>query len=202
MKNQNHKKKSFLNLKKERITHYDLYNKCNILPIHNFNEASNGDLSFLQVNKNEEIPEYILQETWIEIMDEYLKISNSALTLSILGEKLKSVYLISQLKVYQSLKNCFENEIDVTELLKKYRIKPENINQKIALVKNDFNQLFTKEKEGKNESDNSNFEMSLAMIRKEGYSIDRFKMVVTEWCAILNQIEKQQRIAQKNGKTN
>ncbi len=183
----------FFNFRKKRkVERYDLYDKCNILPIHNFNEVMNGDLSFLQKDRNVKVPEDVLQEVWINVLDEYLKISKSAITISMLGKKVKSVYLISQLDVFTALQKCIDYGTDVSELLKKYKVKPETLNQKISLVKNEINLLFSKEQNREEtSSENSNFEMSLVMIRKEGYTVDRFKMVVTEWCAILNQIEKQ-----------
>lgn len=184
---------------KKRV--FDLYDKCNVLPIHNFNEAMNGDLSFLKKNPNSIVPDFILQNIWVDILDEYLKISDNKISLMMLGKKIKTVYLISQLDVMSAIKIAIEAGVDVDPYLKKYRVKRENINLKISLLKNEINKIFAENKKEKDESQgHANFEMSLAMIRKEGYSVDRFKMVVTEWCAILNQIEKQHKQQQKNGK--
>ncbi|WP_027381873.1 hypothetical protein [Epilithonimonas caeni] len=181
---------------------FDLYDKCNILPIHNFNEAMSGDLSFLKKDPNSKVPDFILQNLWIEILDEFLKISDNKISMMMLGKKIKTVYLLSQMDVFTAIKVSINAGVDVEPYLKKYRVKKENIDLKISLLKNEINRIFFSEnkKENNDGQGHSNFEMSLAMIRKEGYSVDRFKMVVTEWCAILNQIEKQHKIQQKNGK--
>ncbi|WDF45250.1 hypothetical protein PQ459_10100 [Chryseobacterium sp. KACC 21268] len=178
---------------------FELYDKCNVLPIHNFNEAMNGDLSFLKKNPNSKVPDFILQNLWIEILDEFLKVSNNKISLMMLGKKIKTVYLISQMDVLSAIQISINAGVDVDFYLKKYRVKKETINLKISLLKNEINKIFSENKDNKDDGEgHANFEMSLAMIRKEGYTVDRFKMVVTEWCAILNQIEKQHKNAKRS----
>lgn len=167
-----------------------LYRKCNELPIHNFNEISNnGNFNYLKINKKDFVSDLDLQNAWLEILNEYLVISKNSQTFNMLNNQANTMQLEMRLRVLQSFKMCIENKIDIQNYLLEYKIKPENIDQHIGLVKNDLSKFYNempKENESKKENQ---FEETIAIILENGYQINRFTTVVSEWVAILNRIE-------------
>lgn len=177
----------------------ELYRKCNELPIHNFNEvASNNDFSFLKKNKQDIVSDKDLQLAWLDILDEYLKISKNVYADNILNKKSKIILLQKKLEVLQVMKYCVDREIDIDSYLKEYRIKKEKIGINIGMVQNDINRISNSiPKEETAKDSNMDFEASIALLMEKGYRIDRYTTVVTEWTAALNRIEKQHQLQQQ-----
>jgi len=177
-----------------------LYRACRELPVHNFNEvASNNDFSFLKKNPNDVVSDEDLQLAWLDILDEYLTISKNALVLNAMSKKAKVILLEKKLHVLEVMKFCAERGIDIDEELKEYRLKKDKIQINIGLIKNDINRLsnsMPNETERKNS--NTDFDRSIAMLNKNGFNINRFTTVVSEWVQALNILEQQQ-IANQNG---
>jgi hypothetical protein len=175
----------------------ELYRACRELPIHNFNEvANNNDFSFLKKNNQDVVSDEVLQLAWLDILDEFLKISNNVYADNILNKKSKIILLHKRLEVLQAMKYCIIRNIDIEAELKEYRIKKDKIDVQISLVQNDINRLSNslpkeQEQQASSEEGNQNFEASIAVLLEKGYRIDRYTMVVTEWTAALNRIEKQ-----------
>ncbi len=167
----------------------NLYRKCNELPIHNFNEVSNNnDLSYLKIDKKDVVSDIDLENAWLEILNEYLTISKNKDTFNLLNNQSNILLLETKLKVFLCLKNCIDNKIEVEEYLLDYKIKAENIDQHIGLIRNDL-EKFKKEIPQNQKSNSNSFEETIAVILENGYQINRFSMVVSEWVAILNRIQ-------------
>lgn len=192
-------KKILRKFKKKQQNNTDLlFTKCNELPIHNFNEiANNGDFSYLKRDRNSVVSEEEIQSTWLNILDEFLSISNNTYAVNMLKKRSKILLLERKLKVFEALNYCISKEIDVSNELKEYRMTKNRLASNISLIKNDISRLSnTIPKEEKNNNGSSEFERTIAIIIKNGYQIDRFKTVVSEFCSILNLIEQQNK-AQK-----
>ena len=167
----------------------NLYKFCNTLPIHNFNEISNNnDFSYLKIDKKDVVSDIDLQNCWLEILEEYLKISNNKNAFFQLNQQSSILLLETRLRVLECFKNCVQNEINIDLQLLEYKIEKQTIDQRIGLIKNDlakfYSQMPVTEK-----SNTNDFEQSIAIIMENGYSINRFKTVVSEYVAILNRIE-------------
>ena len=171
------------------------------MPIHNFNEvASNNDFSFLKKNPQDVVSDEDLQLAWLDILDEYLRISNNLIVINSLHKKDKIIKLQSRLNVFLAMKYNAEIGVNIDAELKEYKIKKDKIQVNIGMIKNDIGRLSNSifENEEKNNSDISkHFEDSLALLMEKGYRVDRHIMVVTEWVAALNRIEKQIKVNQQ-----
>lgn len=174
-----------------------LYTKCSEFPVHNFFEAMNGNLAYLKKNIDDVVSDEELENTWINILDEFIILSKNVVTQNMIRKKINFLILIQKLSVYEALKVCIDNRVDVEAELKEYKVKKDRINTKIALIKNDIAKLKPKENESNNST--NDFDTSIAMILKNGYQINRFQTTVSEYCAILNSIEQQAK-ALKNQK--
>lgn len=181
--------------KPKKIDEPKLFRKCNQLPIHNFNEAMNGDLNYLKVDPDDVVDELILQQAWLDIMDEFLPMSKNALAMRIIGRKSQILLLQQRLRVLSIINYCYTQGYDVDEKAKEYKTSKEKIMVHIGLVKNDIARITTgiptESDDAKTGNNNADFERSIAIAMKFGYQIDRFKTVVSTWCAIMNQIDKQ-----------
>lgn len=185
-------------MKKSVKKESNLYQKCNELPIHNFNEISNNNnLNYLKIDKKDVVSDIDLQNCWLEILEEYLKISNNKSAFFQLNQQSSILLLETRLRVLECFKNCIQNEINIDVQLLEYKIEKQTIDQRIGLIKNDlakfYNEMPVTEK-----SNSNDFEQSIAIIMENGYSINRFKTVVSEYVAILNRI--QTKIKNQNGK--
>ena len=176
----------------------NLYLKCNELPIHNFNEISNGNFDYLKKDMQQKVSSEILQETWLEILSEYLTISKNHSVLNSINRKSEILELESRLNVFLALKKCIQYEIDVAEHLKKRKATKENIDIHINLLTDQINNLVALLPDTAETKTNDNFEQSIATLIRNGCQINRFKTVVTEWVALLNQLEQQAKL-NKNG---
>ncbi len=187
-----------LSKKKQTDNSSLLFTKCNELPIHHFNEiANNNDFSYLKRDRNTIVSEEKIQSTWLNILDEFLTISNNTFAFNMLKKRSKIILLDRKLKVFEALQYCISKGIDVGKELKEYRMTKERLASNIGLIKNDISRLSNSiPTEEKNNNGNSEFERTIAIIIKNGYQIDRFKTVVSEFCSILNLIEQQHK-AQK-----
>ena len=179
--------------KKKSSSIANLYRRCNVLPIHNFNEIStNNDFDYLKVNRNDVVSQIELEETWLLIMDEFYRISKNINALSLIKKQCNLMLLQKKLVVFEVLKICIDKNIDVSNECLKYRIDKTKINIHIGMLKNDISRITsTFPKEINNNNSESQFDDTIAIIIKNGFQINRFTTVVSEWCSILNIIEKQ-----------
>lgn len=169
-----------------------LYKKCNELPIHNFNEAANGDYSFLKKNSGDVVSDEDLQVAWLDILDEYLTVSNNTYAVTLLKKKAKAILLEKKLYVLQTMKFCADRNIDIDEYLKEYNIKKEKLAVNIGMIKNDLNRLVnTMPESAEKQSNSTDFDRSIAVLNKNGFNINRFTTVVSEWVQALNILEQQ-----------
>ena len=131
-----------------------LFNKCNELPIHNFNEiANNNDFSYLKRDRNSVVSDELIQSTWLNILDEFLSISNNTYAVNMLKKRSKILLLERRLKVLEALNYCISKGIDVSIEMKEYRMTNNRLNSNISLIKNDIsrstNTIPTEEKTNK-----------------------------------------------------
>lgn len=169
-----------------------LYTKCNELPIHNFNEiATNNDFNYLKVNKSCVVSDEEIEVAWLGILDEYFRLSKNTLALIQLKKKTQLLFLHKKLQVLQAIRICLDKGLNVDSEMKEYRTDKTKIAPHIGLIMNDINRIeksFPKETGIDSESQ---FDDTLAGILKSGFHINRFTTTVSEWCSILNLIEKQ-----------
>jgi len=179
--------------KKQKARKNNYYSKCNELPIHNFNEvASNNDFSYLIKNKDEEVSDEVLQLAWLDILDEYLTISKNNIALNALKKKAKITLLQKRLDTLEIMKYCADRGIDIDAELAQYRIKKDKIQVNIGMVKNDIARLSSSvPSESEKKGSNNTFDRSIAMLNKNGFNINRFTTVVTEWVQALDILEQQ-----------
>ncbi len=191
-------KKWFLRKKKTKSA-AKLYRKCNELSIHNFNEvASNNDFSFLKKNSQDLVSDEELQSAWLDILDEYMTISDNKLAISLLSKKAKLILLEKKLHVFEMMKFCLNRNINIDEQLAQYRIKKDKVQANIGMVKNDINRISaTMPTQEERTVNNTDFDRSIAMLNKNGFNINRFTTVVSEWVQALNILEKQSKANQK-----
>jgi hypothetical protein len=171
-----------------------VFKKCNQLPIHNFNEiATTQNLNFLKKDQNSEVPEEELQQAWLDILDEYFRISNNNYALQLFRKKIKVITLEKKLNVLEIIRFCLEKGCDVSEEMKMYRVTKENLTANIGLIQNDIIRITKTIPKEEFSKDETEFDRTIAIILKNGFQINRFTTVVSEWCAILNLIEQQQK---------
>ncbi len=171
-----------------------LFTKCSELPIHNFNEvANNNDFSYLKRNRNSIVSDDEIQSAWLNILDEFLKISNNAYAINILKKKSKVIHLGKKLQVLQIAKYAIDKGIDVTDILKQYKITEKSLNANIGLIKNDIsriNSAVPDEEEEDLQDRNQDFENTIVLLLENGYHINRNETVVTTWVSALNRLDK------------
>lgn len=171
-----------------------IFKKCNQLPIHNFNEiATTQNLNYLKKDLNSEVPEEELQQTWIDILDEYFRISNNTYASQLFRKKINVLLLEKRLHVLEVLKVCIERGCNVDAEMKMYRVTKDNISASIGIIKNDLTRITKTIQVGDTHQDETEFDRTIAIILKNGFHINRNTTVVSEWCAILNLIEQQQK---------
>lgn len=186
-----------------------LYQNCRYLPIHCFNEINiTGDLTFLIEERNtlsekdikKKYPEDLLQKKWEEIIQEYEKLAKNKKSAYLYSLRAEIIYLQYRIIFFASAQELIELGEDVSQMihpLKKQQIKP-----MLASAKNNLNtKLKQLDKETDNkESDVQDFEKALAVVKGNGYSVDRFTLPVSEWIEILNNLERKAEALKKNKK--
>lgn len=179
--------------KKKPVKKAELYTRCNQLPVHNFNEAAtNNDLNYLKVNKNDIVSDIELEKAWLEILDEYFTISKNTQGFSILKKKTNLIFLENKLHVFEALQICLSKNINVDAELKMYRTDKNIIKIHIGMIKNDINRISKTLPSEENAKDETEFDRSLAVLSQAGFKIDRFTTVVSEWVQMLKVFELQQ----------
>lgn len=171
-----------------------LYNNCRELPIHNFFEISrNNDLKFLV--KSGEIPdEEILREKFIDIIDEYNGLFSKGITplqsqrMQLFTLALKQVLL----EALQAIIITTGINDDVRQICRKLRVKPEQIDDYYAGLKNDIRklekQIEDQEPEQINQSDI--LEKTLTLVKENGFVFDRFTTPIIEFAYAVNRMEE------------
>jgi hypothetical protein len=77
--------------------------------------------------------------------------------------------------------------------MKMYRVTKENLLANIGIIKNDLTRITKAIPSEEAHKDETEFDRTIAVILKNGFQINRNTTVVSEWCAILSLIEKQQK---------
>ena len=174
-----------------------LYTRCNELVIHNFNEAMNGNLEYLKIDKTDNVSNSELETVWLSILDEFLVLSRNNLALKKIKDKITILKLQAKLRVLEILKFCVDRNIKVDETLNQYKTSKEKIQVHLGMLKNDISRLTPKETDSDNSNNSNDFEKSIAILIKNGCAVDRHKMVVSTWCELLNLLQEQAKL-QKN----
>lgn len=168
-----------------------LYSKCNELVLHHFEECMNGNLDYLKINPSDKVKQSDIENAWLSIVDEFLILSKNKITLNIIKKKNKVLLLESRLRVLEVLNFCVDREINVEDKLIEYKTSKEKINIHIAMAKNDIARLTSRDYQEEENNISFDFSTSIAVLSKNGFQINRFTTVVSEWCAFLNLLEKQ-----------
>ena len=171
-----------------------LYNNCRELPIHNFFEISRtNDLKHLV--KSGEIPdEEILQEKFIDIIDEYNGLfknnKNPAQTV-----RLQLYVLTLKLSTLEVIEMIIEStgiSEDVREICRKLRVKPERIKDYFTGLHNDIRKLEKQiQDQGETETNESDIlEKTLTLLKENGFNFDRFTTPIIEFAFAVNRMEE------------
>ncbi len=178
--------------KKKEPKKVELYDRCNTLPIHNFNEvATTGNFDYLKVNKEDNVSDEQLQLAWLSILDEYFTISKNNMALIQFRKKTELIFLEKKLQVLEILKFCINRNINVTDQLKEYKTSKEKISIHIGMIKNDISRISKSLPQEEIKKDNSEFDRSIAVLSQAGFKIDRFTTVVSEWVQMLDIFQQQ-----------
>lgn len=170
-----------------------LYTRCNELPIHNFNEvATNDDFNFLKKNPDDKVSIDDLQLAWLGILDEFIRISKNAFAIATIQKKSTIILLEKKLHVFEAIKLNIKYGNDVTDVCKEYRVKRDKIDAYIGMVKNDIARIQKGIKTEDGVKSETDFDRSIMICNKYGYTINRFTTMVSEWVQALNLIEKEQ----------
>lgn len=186
-----------------------LYSNCRYLPIHNFNEVTiTGDLTFLiqerELLQKEEIikkyPKEVLESKWLEILNEYENITQNKKTEYLYKLKAEVIYLQNRVIYLSLILESLQEGYDVTNIINPE--KTEDIKLLLASAKNNLNtKLRQLESETiENKAGKQDFEKALAIVKGNGYLIDRFTLPVSEWVEILNNLEKKAKEIEKMSK--
>lgn len=181
-----------------------IYRNCRELPIHNFNECMNGDMTYLIAGKRTPNAVKLFLQTvnteqvWLEIMNEYIELSKNNRAKKMLQNKNKIIWLQRRLNVLELIQQGIDEGYDVSEYLTEYKLKKEKVKSQIALAKNELARLAPKNENHEDEKSKNDFDTSIAYILENGYQINRFTTVVSEYCEILNRIEQKNRLAKSN----
>lgn len=177
-----------------------LYHRCNEMPIHNFNEVSNGNFDYLKINRNDKVSEKELQDTWLTIIDEYFVLSKNVQGIENLKKKSVLILLQNKIQIYEAMRICLARKVNIEKEMQMYGVNEKDLPQHIALVKydiDDLNMILSKtDVQGENE-----FDKTFAIVLKNGFQINRFTTTVSEWIAILNLLEEQQKQHKKDATT-
>lgn len=176
----------------------ELYNKCNILPIHNFNEVSNGDLSYMKIDRNDNVPIAELENAWLSIIDEYFVLSKNIQGIENLKRKSVLIRLEKKMQVYEAVKICLNRNVNVDEIMTQYGINAVDLPQYMALIKYDIDDLNSMLKKTDTKGENE-FDKMFAIALKSGFQINRFTTTVSEWIQIIKIIEEQNKQNKNDG---
>lgn len=170
-----------------------LYKNCRELLYHNFNEIQlTGDLTYL-VKDGVTHDEEELKEHWINILEEYLMLTNSFEQKKFFRDKAELKYLELKLTILLHLKPLIgmemskENKIEIESILKQYRVT--DIDQDILATKDDINIKVSRFKNAYKEDDKqkATFEDIISTFRINGVSINRMETTVSEYVSLLKQ---------------
>lgn len=172
-----------------------LYTNCSELVLHNFDQVlTYNRFEYLKVDRSLPVTDAELQAAWFEIMSEFIPLSKNVSAMSTIKKRSNLLVMAKLLQVYEAVKINIQCDNDVTDVCRRYRLKPSAIDQHIGLLKNDIlktqNKL-PKPTDGEPKPDLivSDIDKSIAVAAKHGYKINRFETVVSEWCQIMDMIE-------------
>lgn len=174
-----------------------LYTSLNQLPIHNFNEIiTNQNLDYLKRNIDDNVQGLVLENLWLDLMDDYFTLTKNPKALMQLKRKMQIMLIEKKINVLEILKYCILKEINVDKELQSYGLTKENLAQHLGLLKNDLLKKITALPE-EIEASNNEFDKTIAVLLSKGFSVNRFKTVVTEWVAMLEIVEQQNKAQQQ-----
>ncbi len=182
-----------------------LYNNCRELPIHNFFEISRTqDLKYLV--KSGEIPdESILQDKYLEIIDEYNALFSTKKNHGNINQIKKYILALKlmNLEVIELLIKDGGITEEIREISKRLRIKPDNIAVYISGVKNEIKKLEKEMQDAEaatvNEDKNhgDSLEKTLTLVKENGFNFDRFTTPVIEFVFAINRLEEKAKQQEK-----
>jgi len=173
-----------------------LYNRCNIMPIHCFNEVSNGDLNYMKINREDKVSDADLEKAWLTIIDEYFILSKEVQGIENLKKKTALTLLQNKIWVYEAIQLCLNKGLNVDNTMKLYGVNAVDLPQYMALIKYDIDDLNSILQKTDVKGDNE-FDRMFAIVLKNGFQINRFTTTVSEWIAILNLLEEQSKQQKK-----
>lgn len=153
-----------------------LYKNCRELPIHNFNECMEGNLSYLVVSGEHTDDE--LESKWVDILDEYNALTKTGVDTNII-KRCEIVSLQLQIDLIVEL-----STLSNVEEFQKYT---QNKDRLIAGLTNKLNR---KIKELPKNTDKNDFDKTLAVLNSNGFTIDRFKTPVSEYVKMLELLDE------------
>lgn len=167
-----------------------LYKNCRELPIHIFNEISlTNDLNLLIKENNNNYTEDQLLDKWIDIIDEYNKLSGSdnAYNEKISYEKNKlKLYILIAVRDLRDTVGIDNEELKL--LCKDFSFRIDKIDLYINSI---LKSLKTQDELDKlNIDKKNNFEDILAVLNENGFNINRFITPVSEYLAYINRLKE------------
>lgn len=183
-----------------------LYNNCRELPIHNFFEISRtNDLKYL-VKSGEPSEENILQDRYLEIIDEYNSLFSSKknhgninqIKMYILALKLMNLEVIELLIKDSGITD------EIKEIAKRLRIRPDRISDYITGLKNDIKKLEKEISEaekatvGEDKNHGDSLEKTLTLVKENGFNFDRFTTPIIEFVFAINRMEEKAKHHEKS----
>lgn len=170
-----------------------LYKNCRELPYHNFNEIQiEGDLKYL-IKDTEIHEDNELQDHWLKILEERLKANNDFEQKKFFRDKAELNYLQVKLTVLEGILPLYlfdltdEQQEQIQTILKLYRVS--NIEQDILGTKDDINIKISALKKGDDSEKKGSFDKTLAVMRMNGYNVNRFDITVSEFDELISQMK-------------
>ena len=178
-----------------------LYSNCRELPIHNFNECeSYRDYKYLIKDEKKHSDEELYAK-WGEIYQEYLELLDNDEVRAYYRDKMDVYLAKSKVKQLENLKTAIEllryldkdkrEQIKETISVISKKMRVTDVNQALEIFSgrlktklDDFNRSYNKKDSGLTIDD------MIPVLIKQGYPINRNTTTVSEYCKILNAIQK------------
>lgn len=172
-----------------------LYENCRELPIHNFFEINRtNDFKYL-VKSGKAPKEEILQEKWMDIIDEYNSLFNNQSKIPSVVSRSQIMTLELKLMNLRILKMIIDTQgltESALEMAKLLRVKTKQIETYISATTNDLKRLekeIEEEPESTEKNENS-LEKTLTLVKENGFNFDRFTTPIIEFVFAINRLEE------------
>lgn len=162
-----------------------LFQNCRELPIHNFNECVMGNLYYLI--KNGEHYDDEIEAKWVDILDEYSELTASG---NLIAKKIQMVAInleIEKMRLLMAIDSPTKQQKEIIKrYLNKYRSK--DIPKLITSLSNKLKRLIKEMPE--EHKDSYSLDKSIAMMKANGFQIDRFTTPVSEYLEMINVLKE------------